>query len=427
MKTKVISKSYEEVMALPHRKHQKPIKPNILFRTLMLVASLPDIIAVRHKANRIGMEKLGKKEPAFFLMNHSCFLDLEILPTVLYPRPFNIVATTDAFIGKAWLMRQIGCISTNKFVSDMNLVRDMMHSAKKIKTSVVMYPEAGYTFDGRCMPMPDTLGKMVKMLGLPLCTIITHGAFSRDPLYNNLQKRKIRVTSDVKYVLSPEQIEKMSPEEIQKIIEKEFDFDNFSWQKENKIAIKENFRADGLHRILYKCPACKAEGHMEGKGTAITCHKCGKVYHMDEYGALNAKNGATEFSHIPDWYDWERECVREEIERGEYSLESRVDILMTLTDYKFYRIGEGVLRHGKNGFILDGCDGKLHYEHKPLAAHSVNSDFFFYQIGDVISFGNNDGLFYCFPKDEKVSVCKARFAHEEIYKIKKREKELVTK
>ena len=95
MKTKVYDKSYDEVMAMPRRKHQKPIKPNILFRSLMLVASLPDIIATRFKANKIGMERLGKNEPAFFLMNHSSFLDLEIVPTVLYPRRFNIVATTD--------------------------------------------------------------------------------------------------------------------------------------------------------------------------------------------------------------------------------------------------------------------------------------------------------------------------------------------
>ena len=140
MKTKVINKSYDEIKAIPRRKHKKPVKPNIFFRTLMLVASLPDIIATRFKANKIGMERLGKKEPAFFLMNHSCFLDLEIVPTVLYPRRFNIVATTDAFIGKAWLLRQIGCISTNKFVSEMNLVRDMMHAGKKLRDSVVMFP-----------------------------------------------------------------------------------------------------------------------------------------------------------------------------------------------------------------------------------------------------------------------------------------------
>lgn len=104
MKIRVINKSYDDVMAIPREKHKKPIKPNILFRTLLKIVSLPDIIATQFKCNRIGMERLGKKEPAFFLMNHTCFLDLEIVPTVLYPRPFNIVATTDAFIGKNWLM-----------------------------------------------------------------------------------------------------------------------------------------------------------------------------------------------------------------------------------------------------------------------------------------------------------------------------------
>ncbi len=423
MKTKVISKSYAEVMALPKRKHKKPIKPNMLFRTLLKLVSLPDIIATRFKCNKIGMERLGKKEPAFFLVNHSCFLDLEIVPTVLFPRPFNIVATTDAFIGKAWLMRQIGCISTNKFVTEMSLIRDMNYAVKTLKSSVVMFPEAGYCFDGRSLPLPDTLGKMVKMMGVPLCTIITHGAYHRDPLYNNLQKRKVKVTADMKYLLSAEEIKDMSAEEIQQIILKEFSFDNFSWQKENKVRIDEPFRADYLNRLLYKCPACKAEGRMIGKGTDISCPDCGKVYHMDEYGVLSAKDGVTKFSHIPDWFEWERKCVREEIERGEYSIDLPVDILMTLTDYKFYRVGEGRLRHDKDGFLLEGCDGQLSYRHKPLCSHSINSDFYFYQIGDVISFGNHDHLFYCFPKTEGDIVCKVRLAAEELYKIRRHDKE----
>ena len=423
MKTKIYNKSYAEVMAMPREKRVKPIKPNILFRTLMRVASLPDIIKTRFKYNKIGMEKLGKKEPAFFLMNHSCFLDLEIVPTVLYPRHFNIVATTDAFIGKKWLIRQIGCISTNKFVTDTNLVRDMLHAVRKLKSSVVMFPEAGYSFDGRSVPLPDTLGKMVKLMGVPLCMIKTYGAYSYDPLYNNLQTRKVKVTADVKYLLSPEEIKEMSAEQIQEIILKEFDFDNFNWQRENKIKISEPTRADYLNRILYKCPACHTDGKMVGKGTEIKCTHCDKTYYMDEYGVLSAKEGVTEFSHVPDWFDWERSCVREEIERGEYSMDIPVDILMTLTDYKFYRVGEGCLRHDSNGFVLDGCGGELHYEHKPLCSHSVNSDFYFYQIGDMISFGNQEHLFYCFPKTEGDVVCKARLAAEEIYKIKKAEKE----
>lgn len=422
MKIKIINKSYDEVMAIPREKHVKPKKPNILFRTLLKLVSLPDIIATHFKCNRIGMERLGKRESAFFLMNHSCFLDLEIVPTILYPRPFNIVATTDAFIGKNWLMHQIGCISTNKFVTDMSLVRDMMHAVKNLGSSVVMFPEAGYSFDGRCMPLPDTLGKMVKMMGVPLVIITTHGAYARDPLYNNLQKRKVNVTADVKYLLSAEEIAEMSAEEIQQIIIKEFGFDNFSWQKEHKIKISEPFRADCLNRILYKCPACKQEGKMHGEGTHITCRECGKSYYLDEYGTLSSTEGETEFDSITAWYDWERECVKGEVERGEYSIDLPVEILMTITDHKFYRVGEGRLRHDEQGFLLDGCDGKLHHEQKPLCSHTVNSDFYFYQIGDMVSFGNNDHLFYCFPKTDGDIVTKIRFAAEEIYKIKCAEK-----
>ena len=422
MKTKVINKSYDEVMAIPHEKHQKPIKPNILFRTLLKLVSLPDIILTGFKCKRIGMEKLGKNEAAFFLMNHSCFLDLEILPSVLYPRHFNIVATTDAFIGKNWLMRQIGCISTNKFVTDTTLVRDMMYATRKLNSSVVMFPEAGYSFDGRCMPIPDTLGKMTKLLGVPLCTIITKGAYGYDPLYNNLQKRKIKVTAEMKYLLSAEQIKEMSAEEIQEIIEKEFSFDHFSWQKESNIQINENFRADGLNRILYKCPHCGAEQMMYGEGTKLRCDKCGVVYELTPDGSLKCESGKGKFDSVTAWYDWERECVKDEILRGEYSMDMDVDILMTVTDHKFYRVGEGRLRHSTDGFLLEGCDGKLHYLHKPLCSHTVNSDFYFYQIGDVISFGNNDHLFYCFPKTERDVVCKMRFAAEEIYKLRRHDK-----
>lgn len=53
------------------------------------------------------MEKLGKKEPCLVLMNHSSFIDLKIASTVLYPRPLNIVCTSDGFVGKERFMRSL--------------------------------------------------------------------------------------------------------------------------------------------------------------------------------------------------------------------------------------------------------------------------------------------------------------------------------
>jgi RIO-like serine/threonine protein kinase len=54
-----------------------------------------------------------------------------------------------------------------------------------------------------------------------------------------------------------------------------------------------------------------------------------------------------------------------------------------------------------------------------MASHSLNSDFFWYELGDVIGIGNRSELYYCFPKDKDV-VTKARLAAEEIYKKKRR-------
>ena len=43
---------------------------------------------------------------------------------------------------------------------------------------------------------------------------------------------------------------------------------------------------------------------------------------LDEYGYMRALDGDTAFSHIPDWYAWEREEVKREILEGKYSLEA---------------------------------------------------------------------------------------------------------
>ncbi|MBQ8340112.1 MAG: 1-acyl-sn-glycerol-3-phosphate acyltransferase [Clostridia bacterium] len=417
MKIKVKNKSYEEVMAIPRAKHKRPMKQSILFRTLLRVVSAPDLFATKFECNRIGMERLGKNEPCLFLMNHSSFIDLKIASTILYPRPFNIVTTTDGFVGKNLLMRRLGCIPTKKFVTDVALVRDMLYVLKKLKSSVLMYPEAGYSFDGTATPLPNSIGKCLKLLGVPVVMIRTYGAFARDPLYNNLQLRRVRVSADMTYLLSPEDIAAKSAAELGEIVREAFTFDNFRWQQENEVEIDEPFRADCLNRVLYKCPVCHTEGEMKGEGTTLTCGHCGKKYILDEYGFIRAEEGETAFSHVPDWYAWERRCVAEELEADTYLLDTPVDIYMLVDTKCLYRVGEGRLVHSKEGFRLTGCDGKLDYQQDPTCTYTLNSDFNWYEIGDVIGLGNNKTLSYCFPKDAGDFVAKTRLATEELYKL----------
>ena len=112
------------------------------------------------------------------------------------------------------------------------------------------------------------------------------------------------------------------------LLRQQFSFDSFRWQQEQGLRIREPFRADGLNRVLYKCPHCLTEGQMTGKGTLLTCGCCGRQYELTELGALRATNGEAAFTHVPDWFRWERECVRCELTEGRYALELPVDICM---------------------------------------------------------------------------------------------------
>ncbi len=424
MKIKLVEKSYDEVIALPPEPHKLPKKPNIFWRTIMKLAGLPDLLSTGFKCEKVGMDRLERGQACLMLMNHSAFIDLEIAASIMYPKPFGIIATTDSFVGKNWLLRQIGCIPTKKFVSELSLIKDMKH-ALGAGCSVVMFPEAGYSFDGRATTLPDTLGKLCKMLDVPVVVTITSGAFLRDPLYNNLQKRRVRVSAKMEYLLSQKQVREMSADDIQTLIEQKFSFDGFAEQQSKKIKVAESFRADYLNRVLYKCPHCMVEGKMRGEGVTLTCDSCGKQYILDEYGSLAATDGDSRFTHVPDWFEWERACVRSELEDLTYSMDIPVDICMAIDARKIYSVGEGRLTHTVDGFHLTGCGGSLDYIHTPQASYSICADFNFYEIGDVIALGNHKAIYYCFPKQDKDVVAKARLAAEELYKTvisKKREK-----
>ena len=415
MKIKAKYMDYTEVMSLPRPKYVSPRKPSLLLATVIRFASIPDFRAVRFSYESSGMERAGKG-PWLILMNHSSFLDFQIASRILYPRRYNIVCTSDGFIGKERLMRFLGCIPTHKFVPDITTINDIRYALHENGTSVLMFPESSYSFDGTTTPLPRKLGVLLKLMKVPVVMITTYGSFTRDPLYNNLQKRKVKVNAKVECLLTPEEIESRGVDELDALLDKSFALDYFKWQADNQVRTDEPFIADGLDRILYKCSECGAEGSMEGKGLQLKCNACGCTYTMDPLGRMNALHGRTRFPHIPDWYAWERSKVREDIVEGRYSLDTDVRIAMAV-DYKaLYFVGEGHLHHDVNGFVLDGCDGKLHYVQSPTACYSLYSDYFWYEIGDVICIGDKDCLYYCFP-ERKGIVARTRMAVEEIFKL----------
>ena len=163
---------------------------------------------------------------------------------------------------------------------------------------------------------------------------------------------------------------------------------------------------------------------METRGCELYCSRCGHKYVLDEYGYLVHEGEGGKFDHVPDWYAWERAGVRAALEDGTYRLEDKVDIYMLVDTKALYRVGEGEICQTPEGIRLTGLDGKLDILQKPQASYTLNTDFNWYELGDIICLANQGRLYYCFPKTKKDIVSKARLATEESFKIFKENKAL---
>ena len=139
-------------------------------------------------------------------------------------------------------------------------------------------------------------------------------------------------------------------------------------------------------------------------------------------GYLRISSSAYEgiYADYPFLADFSSEPIKKEILSGEYKIEREVDIYMMIDTKCVYKVGEGTLTHTKDGFKLVGCDGQLEYTQAPELSYSLYSDFYWYEIGDVISIGTPKVLYYCIPKTKRDIVAKARIAAEEIYKLLKK-------
>ena len=98
MKISVKRMDYDKVMSLPRPKHKNPKKVNLFWRILIRFLTIFGMAGTKFTYEAEGLEDL-KKEPCLILMNHSCFLDMQIAYRILFPKHFCIVATTDSFVG----------------------------------------------------------------------------------------------------------------------------------------------------------------------------------------------------------------------------------------------------------------------------------------------------------------------------------------
>ena len=405
-----------------------PIRQPWYLMGLIWVLSKFALMGKKYKVEKINME--GLKPPYMVLSNHMYFIDFELAAMATFPHRVNNVVNIDGYYRRPWLMEWIGAIGTRKFTMDLHLIKSIRHVLKRGDV-MCMYPEARYSPCGITSYIPDSVGMLIKRNGVPVVAIVHRGNYLHSPFWNFRKKRRVPLHTTATQILTAEQIKEMSAEEINAVVRSALTYDDYRYQKENGILIKEKFRAEGMHKILYQCPHCMAESQMASEGAELFCRACGKRWSLNEDGTLSALEGETEFSHVPDWFLWEREQVKQQIEAGTYAFSDDVDVYSLPRCWKFEHLGDAKLRHDpEEGFVLEGTYRGKPYriQRTPIQTNSlhIEYDYCYIKPFDCVDISTEDDSFYCYPKNKTDVVTKLAFATELLYERQMRDKKRIT-
>jgi hypothetical protein len=218
----------------------------------------------------------------------------------------------------------------------------------------------------------------------------------------------------MKQLLTQEETQILPLSEIMARVNASFVYDDFAWQRENRVSIAAPDRAEGLHNVLYQCCECGTEYKMHSQGTHLYCKHCGASWELSEYGELKGEKG---FSHIPDWYEWERENVRKEVANGTYSFKAEVQIGSLPNAKGFCKLGKGTLTHGMQGFSLKGeCENEpFEVSWSVASMYSCHIEYNYNGNGACVDLNTLEDTFYIYPQNTEFAVTKIALATEELY------------
>ena len=397
--------------------NKKPIKPKWYLKLLEYVAA-PFYLWFNKGKVKVEKEVKKIKGPYLILATHASFMDFPQIVCGIMPRTTGWVMSVEEFRRGDWLMGGIGGMPKRKFTHDIITAKHILYYLKKLKHTCTIFPEARFELAGVNERLDGALGKLCKLADVPVVMCKSFGNFINSPQWSKHPYRKIRQEAHIYQLLSKEQLKDMSAEQVQETIEKAFIKDEYKWQVEKNLHTKCKDRANGLYRILYKCPVCGKEFMMNSGGTNLWCEHCGAKWQMDTLSRLKGINTDKGFSHIPDWYNWEREEVRKEVMANEYRFEDDIRI----EDYYSSKtgcipVGQGHVVHDKNGFTITGMvDGRPFEVKKSVSSmYSVHIEYDFLGRGDAFDIATEKTTYFMFLKNAKNYLTKMHFATEELY------------
>lgn len=275
-----------------------------------------------------GKYKAAEGENIFVLSNHQTDLD-PVLVRLSFNRFLYTVATDNIFSDPKtvkWLTR-FGAIPKKKGIADLRSIFTMTTIANS-GGSILLFPEGNRSYAEFQFYIADNFGKLLKNLKCTIVLFNLHGGFGSLPRFGPKKRRKGPFYGEIKKIMKYEEYENMPIEELTQIVKENL------WvnDADSGFSYKSNRKAEYLERMYFVCPKCGDIHSLKSEGNYLKCHNCGLEVEYTEKLALKSKDPTFTWTKLIDWYEYQKQWVRDyQVEKGKIIFEDE-DVTLTLSN-----------------------------------------------------------------------------------------------
>lgn len=361
-----------------------------------------------------------KKESTILLASHSSRNEFIYMIYGFKRKDINIVCGYQNIIKKGIynILMSLGVISKYLYQPDIVCVKNIIKVLKRNGT-VIVFPEGIQSTSGSTHPINPATVQFIKHSKANIVVSTSKGAYLATNRYSK-DRKKGYIGIDFNLVLTPDMLEKMSEEEIYKILLEKISYNDFEYNKtaRNKYIGKKS-NAYGIDKILYKCPDCKEEYTLYVEDDTIICKHCGLKVQVNEYYDLVGIKYNKLPKDIDEWYKWQRRCVVKEIINDDFEL-SLNGSLCTLKLDKLRKephdkeiLTKGKITLNNKGLFIKGYNEEnkdYSFEAKTIYSLTLSTR-------GYLEFYSNNDYFMIIPDELNQCLIKWTLASEEIHNL----------
>ncbi len=262
------------------------------------------------KENNVHLEYYKPKHKSFLIIgNHTEAADPGYLMAALNKYIRFIASDHTLRLSLGWVYKNIGGVIVKYRDKPSEYLMNDVKANLKAGIPVGLFAEGAMSLNGQTGYFSSNTGKLVKEAGCALVTYKFVGGYLRSPRWAN-KARKGPIVGHFVGEYSPEELSKMTVEEINELIRRDIYVNVYEEQKKNPIPYEGENLAECVERILYMCPKCGQVGTLHSKGDDLKCD-CGAVYTMKADGFFHGDDVV--YDNVYDWDMWQRKEWKERL------------------------------------------------------------------------------------------------------------------